>query len=64
MSHGRQLANNYHEENRRGMKTLPLNPTFFENFDGGKDISAEKAFPEPGWKPRVTLEEGLRETLE
>jgi UDP-glucose 4-epimerase len=31
---------------------------------GGKEISAEKAFLELGWKPTVTFEEGLRETVE
>jgi UDP-glucose 4-epimerase len=30
----------------------------------GKEISAEKAFLELGWKPTVTFEEGLRETVQ
>jgi UDP-glucose 4-epimerase len=31
---------------------------------GGKEVSAEKAWKELGWKPKVAFEEGLRTTVE
>ncbi len=42
------------------IESVPERPGDF----GGKEVAAEKARKELGWKPKVEFEEGLRRTVE